>query len=145
MTSALVVELAEEPWVPGSSKTLVTAGTQPAAVMGSPEFKPVFFDFDKYDIKPEFVAVIKENAGVLKGDANMKVVIEGHCDERGTTEYNLALGERRARAVRSALIDEGVNPTQLKMVSYGEERPADLGHNEAAWEKNRRAVIVIPQ
>ena len=145
MQSALVVELAEAPWTPGTSKSLVTAGDQPIAVMGSPQFKPVFFDFDKYDLKPEFRAAIAENAGVLKGDANMKVVIEGHCDERGTTEYNLALGERRARAVRSALIDEGVNPTQLKMVSYGEERPADPGHNEAAWAQNRRAVIVIPQ
>ena len=145
MSSAMVVELSDAPWVPGTSKSLVTAGAQPMGAMGSPRFTPVFFDFDKYDIKPEFRAAITENAGVLKSNASMKVVIEGHCDERGTTEYNLALGERRARAVRSALIDEGVNPAQLKMVSYGEERPADSGHNEAAWAQNRRAVIVIPQ
>ena len=104
-------------------------------------FQTVFFDFDKYNIKPEFVAVIKQNADVLKKATMLNVVIEGHCDERGTNEYNLALGQRRATAVMQALVAEGVNKSQVKTISYGEERPVDPGHDEAAWAKNRRGVI----
>jgi peptidoglycan-associated lipoprotein len=104
-------------------------------------FQTVYFDFDKYNIKPEFVSVIKQNADILKKAAALKIVIEGHCDERGTNEYNLALGQRRATAVMKALEAEGVNKDQLKTISYGEERPVDPGHTEEAWAKNRRSVI----
>lgn len=112
----------------------------PAAVVVAPgmELKIIYFDFDKYDIKPEFRDAIKFNAQELNKNRSVKVTIEGHADERGTTEYNLALGERRAVAVQKALIAEGVDGSRLKVVSYGEERPVDPGHDEAAWAKNRR-------
>jgi peptidoglycan-associated lipoprotein len=106
------------------------------------EFKNVYFDFDKYEIKPEFVAAVKSNAASLKSNKDLRVTIEGHCDERGTTEYNLQLGERRANAIRRALTAEGVEAGRLKVQSWGEEKPADAGHDEAAWAKNRRAVVV---
>ena len=104
-------------------------------------FGTVYFDFDKYNIKPEFEKVIKQNADILKKAPTLKVVIEGHCDERGTTEYNLALGQRRASAVMQALQAQGVEKSQMKTISYGKERPVDLGHTEEAWAKNRRGVI----
>ena len=100
---------------------------------------PVYFDFDKFDIKAEYRTVLKHNAAILKKYNTMRVLIEGHTDSRGTSEYNLALGERRARAVQDYLIVLGVPATQLEIVSYGEERPAVMGNNEAAWAKNRRA------
>lgn len=154
---ALVVTLADPPEPPEGKADLQPAeaikrpavaaavpppvtGTVPGS-MGSDRFRPVFFDFDRAVIKPEFKSAIAFNADVLKADRTLKVVIEGHCDERGSTEYNLALGERRAEAVRKALVAAGAAPEQLKTVSYGEERPADPGHGEAAWAKNRRAVI----
>jgi len=105
------------------------------------EFGIVYFDFDKSNIKPEFENTIAENAKKLMADSSMRVTIEGHCDERGTNEYNLALGQRRAEAVRRALVAAGVSASQLSTVSYGEERPVDPGHDEAAWAKNRRGVI----
>ena len=98
----------------------------------------IYFDFDKYDLKPESKAVLKEKAGILKKYKDWKMLIEGHCDERGTEEYNLALGERRARAAYEFLVILGVESSRLKIVSFGEERPADPGHSETAWAKNRR-------
>lgn len=118
----------------------VEAAPQPAAVS---EFDVVYFDFDRSNIKPEFAAAIRNNAESLRADPNLTVLIEGHCDERGTTEYNLALGERRARAVHQALIAEGVSPGQLNTVSYGEERPAAFGHDESSWSLNRRSMITV--
>jgi peptidoglycan-associated lipoprotein len=100
---------------------------------------PVHFDFDKYDIRPADRAVLAAHAEWLKQHPAVKVMIEGHCDERGTVEYNLALGDKRATAVRRYLIDLGINPDRLSWVSYGKERPVDPGHNEEAWFKNRRA------
>jgi len=154
---ALVVTLADVPAPPEGKAELQAAETlkrpqvqkettQPvtgviAGSMGSDRFKPVFFDYDRSAIKKQFREAIAFNARVLKADQNLKVVIEGHCDERGSTEYNIALGERRAEAVRKALVEAGAAPEQLKTVSYGEERPADPGHTESAWSKNRRSVI----
>lgn len=129
--NALVVELPATPAFPGESLMLA----------GPSDFQTIYFDFDKYNIKPEFEAAIRHNAEILTGDPGKRVLIEGHCDERGTTEYNLALGERRARAVQNALVEQGVNPNQISIVSHGEERPADPGHNEEAWAKNRRAMF----
>lgn len=103
----------------------------------------VYFDFDKYDLKPVYRDVLKGKADILKQFGEFRVIVEGHCDERGTEEYNLALGERRARAVYEYLILLGVNAAQLEMVSYGEERPAVQGNNEAAWAKNRRAEFKV--
>ena len=82
------------------------------------------------------------HGGILRSNPDRSVVIEGHADERGTREYNLALGERRADAVRSFLVSAGVSPRQIEIVSYGEERPEDPGHDEAAWARNRRAVMI---
>ncbi|WP_456379947.1 peptidoglycan-associated lipoprotein Pal [Thiolapillus sp.] len=104
--------------------------------------KVVYFDFDTAEIRPEYVATLRAHAEYLVNSPAARLVIEGHCDERGSREYNIALGERRADAVKSFLEAEGVSPVQLETVSYGEERPVDLGHNEDAWAKNRRAELV---
>ena len=103
----------------------------------------VFFDFDKSVIKAEGQTTLQRQADWLKKYANFTVTIEGHCDERGTREYNLALGERRATAVRNALVALGIPANRLKTISYGKERPAVLGSNEAAWAQNRRGVTVL--
>lgn len=98
----------------------------------------VFFDFNKFDIKSEYNAVLREKAELLKTYPGIRVRIEGNCDSRGTQEYNLALGERRARAVYDYLAMLGVNPGQMEMVSFGKENPLVEGTGEAVWAKNRR-------
>jgi peptidoglycan-associated lipoprotein len=103
----------------------------------------VFFDFDKSAIKPEGRVTLQRQAEWLKKYPNVTVTVEGHCDDRGTREYNLALGERRATSVRNALVALGIAPNRIKTISYGKERPAVLGDNEAAWAQNRRGVTVI--
>src|SRR5215469_15356659 len=103
----------------------------------------VFFDYDKSVIKPEGRTTLQRQADWLKKYGNFTVTIEGHCDERGTREYNLALGERRATAVRNALVALGIPANSMKTISYGKERPAVLGDNEAAWAHNRRGVTVL--
>jgi len=105
--------------------------------------KPVYFEFDKSDLTDQTRAVLRANADWMKAHGKYNVVIEGHCDERGTIEYNLALGQRRAQTVRDYMTSLGVAVSRLRTVSYGEERPADYGHTEAAWAKNRRAEFVI--
>ena len=105
--------------------------------------KKIYFDFDKYDLKPEAREVLQTNAGVLKQYPQFKVRVEGHCDERGTVEYNLALGERRARAARDYLASLGVPANRISIVSFGKERPEDPGHNESAWAKNRRDELLF--
>lgn len=99
----------------------------------------VNFDFDRSEVKADFYSVIKINADYMALNPNAMVTISGHCDERGTREYNLALGERRANAVKNALIAEGVSPSRISTKSYGEENPVALGHDESSWAKNRRA------
>ncbi len=103
----------------------------------------VHFDFDKYNIRPEDSQLLRKNAVWLKANSNVKIVIEGHADERGDTEYNLALGDRRAESVKGFLVSLGANGRNLSTISYGEEKPAAPGHDEAAWAKNRRAVFNI--
>ncbi len=105
--------------------------------------KDIHFDFDRYNIRPGDAEILKENADILKKFPNLKIQIEGHCDERGTNEYNLALGERRANSAKNYLISLGISPDRISTISYGEERPLDPGHNEEAWAKNRRAHFVI--
>lgn len=102
----------------------------------------VYFDFDRYNIKPDFAKYLDIHAEFLRLHPSFNVVIEGHADERGTPEYNIALGERRASAVKAYLQGRGVPASQMQIVSYGKEKPAVLGHDAAAYEKNRRAVIV---
>ena len=102
----------------------------------------IYFDFDRSEIRPEFAALINAHARHLAGAPGTRVRLEGHTDERGSREYNIALGERRAQAVRQALKLQGAGDGQLTTVSYGEERPAAEGSDESAYEKNRRVEIV---
>jgi len=103
----------------------------------------IYFDFDKSDIRPEFNDVIAAQARRLAANPNLKVRLEGHTDERGSREYNIGLGERRAQAVRRALLLQSVTDGQVSTISYGEERPAVDGHDETAWAKNRRVEIIF--
>ncbi len=103
----------------------------------------VFFDFDKSDIKPEGRTTLQRQADWLKKYPNVTVTVEGHCDDRGTREYNLALGERRATAVKKMLVALGVAANRVSTISYGKERPAVVGDNEQAWAQNRRGVTVV--
>ena len=102
----------------------------------------VYFEFDSSSIRADDLAAIEAHAAYLADHPDQQVVIEGHTDERGSREYNLALGERRAKAVSQALQLNGAAPEQLEVVSFGEEKPAETGQNEAAWSKNRRAEII---
>lgn len=103
----------------------------------------IHFDFDSYELKPQDREILKEKAAILRNRQAIELMIEGHCDERGTEEYNLALGERRARAAYEYLILLGISPDRMSIISYGEEKPLDPGHNEEAWAKNRRAQFRI--
>jgi peptidoglycan-associated lipoprotein len=105
--------------------------------------KPVFFDYDSSEINADGQQALEANAAILKKYPSWTVTIEGHCDERGTAEYNLALGERRAVAARAYLVSLGIAADRLRTVSYGKEFPFDPGHDEAAFAKNRRAHFVI--
>jgi len=107
------------------------------------ELADVFFDFDKYDIRPTDAKTLDANANWLKSNPNHLVLIEGHCDERGTNEYNLALGERRAKSTMNYLVSQGVQANRITIISYGEERPQCTEHNEACWAKNRRAHFLV--
>lgn len=102
----------------------------------------VYFDFDRSNLRTEFNSLVEEHADFLLKNPSQRVVIEGHCDKRGTPEYNIALGERRAKAVEVYLLNSGVSASQISVVSYGEEKPAVMGDTEAAFSKNRRAVLV---
>ncbi len=112
-------------------------------VFESKLLKDIHFDFDKYDIRRVDEAILKENAVFLKNNPKMKIQIEGHCDERGTVEYNLALGERRASNTKKFLVFLGIPSDRISTISYGKERPFDRGHHEEAWAINRRAHIVV--
>ena len=110
----------------------------------NPTFTPsdlevIYFDYNSYSLRPDALAALKRNADKIKGQGEVVVQIEGHCDERGTQEYNLALGEKRALSIREYLINLGVSGDRLVTISYGEEQPQDSGHAEAAWAKNRRS------
>lgn len=112
-------------------------------VLESALLKDVYFDFDRYDVRPQDAGILKENTALLMKYPNVKIQIEGHCDERGTIEYNLALGERRANSVKKHLQSLGVSTDRVSTISFGKERPLDPGHDEGAWAKNRRAHFVI--
>jgi len=142
---------------PGSSSSGAAAAA-PAAAAAAPgqaprpspkEFmavaalKEVYFDFDKYDIRPEDAKTLDANAAWLKSNSDNLVLIEGHCDERGTNEYNLALGERRAKATMNYLVSQGVQTNRITIISYGEERPVCTEKTEACWAKNRRAAFLV--
>ena len=107
------------------------------------ESENIYFDFDRSHLKPEAKDVLRKKADWLNNNASYSVRIEGHCDERGTNEYNLALGERRAHSAKKFLMALGISDERISTISYGEERPAVLGHNEEAWEKNRRDELKL--
>ena len=104
--------------------------------------RTIYFDFDESTIRSEFIDVLRTHAGYLNSNPSVVIAIEGHADERGSREYNIALGERRANTIRRFLEAEGVGASQLNTISYGEERATAFGHDEASWAENRRGVLV---
>ena len=126
---------------PASSLEARREGKAPAAG----PLKDIYFDFDRYDLKPDARATLKANADWLKANPSARAEIEGHCDERGTNEYNLALGAKRAQAARDYLITLGIAKGRISTKSYGEELPVCKEQNEGCWQKNRRdRFVVIP-
>ena len=147
---------AAAPQAPSTSAPPSTAAPAPAPLAGpaaprpSPKeftavdaLKDVHFEFDKYDIRPEDAKTLEANASWLKSNAENLVLIEGHCDERGTNEYNLALGERRAKATMNYLVSQGVQANRITIISYGEERPVCNEKTDSCWAKNRRAHFLV--
>jgi peptidoglycan-associated lipoprotein len=124
----------------GGSGASAEGGLGPSGPLGSQRI--IYFDFDSSDIRPEFVDVVAAHGRFLAGNASIRVRLEGHTDERGSREYNIGLGERRAQTVKRALMLQGVKEAQIATVSYGEERPAVAGSDEAAYAKNRRVELV---
>jgi peptidoglycan-associated lipoprotein len=118
-----------------SGNPLMPGTNQPLA-------RTFYFGYDQATLSQNDLAILEMHADVLAAHPDRRILIQGHCDERGTREYNLALGERRSNTVRRFLASAGVSSNQLDMVSYGEERPEDAGHNEASWSRNRRAILI---
>ena len=126
---------------PSIAEDRLASGTIDEINRNSP-FQPVFFDYDSAEISPEAQRVLDRNAEMMKKSASWVVTIEGHCDERGTAEYNRALGERRAQAARTELIKLGVEAGKVTTISYGKDRPAEMSHDDTAWSRNRRCEFV---
>ena len=122
-----------------SSSAAVDSAADKLAAVGN----TVYFDYDSAVLDGNSQATLFRQAAFLKGNPSLTVTIEGHCDERGTREYNLALGERRAAAARDYLLAQGVDPARIRVISYGKERPVAAGSNETSWSKNRRAATVL--
>jgi peptidoglycan-associated lipoprotein len=132
------------PGTSGGPSTATPAARPPVKdFVAIDDLKDVFFDFDKYDIRPPDAKVLDTNATWLKSNPNHLVLIEGHCDERGTNEYNLALGERRAKSTMNYLVSQGVQASRITIISYGEERPSCTQKSEECWAKNRRAHFLV--
>ncbi len=121
------------------------AGRTDAAEIPAGQFEPVRFDYDSPALNPSEQGKIDAVVSYLQANATHGVIVEGHCDERGSNEYNLALGERRALAVRAAMISAGIDGARVQTRSYGEERPVAFGHDESSWSLNRRAEFVFTQ
>lgn len=109
------------------------------------EFRVAYFDFDKYNLRNDARSALEYNSRLLKDNPEVKILIEGHCDERGTVEYNLALGEKRAKAAMDYLASLGIDKGRMATISYGKEKPVALGHDENSWSKNRRAEFRITE
>jgi peptidoglycan-associated lipoprotein len=119
-----------------------TPPPRPAEFMANANLKEIHFDFDKYNIRPGDAKILDANAAWLKSNPGNLILIEGHCDERGTAEYNLALGERRAKSTMNYLVAQGVQASRITIISYGKERPLCTEHTEACWARNRRAAFL---
>ena len=120
-----------------------TARPAPKDFAPVPELQDIYFDFDKYDIRPGDTRTLDANAAWLKSNPNHLLLIEGHADERGTNEYNLALGERRAKSTMNYLVSQGVQANRITIISYGEERPTCTEKTEGCWAKNRRSHFLV--
>jgi len=129
-----------EPAIPAYTKAAeeTAAATESAAAVPF-VLQKIYFEFDRYDLTPEALQTLADNARVLQAHSDARIVIEGHCDERGTVEYNLALGDKRAKTAREYMLSLGVNSSQISTISYGKERPLDTRHSEEGWARNRRA------
>ena len=143
-TSACSKKTVQVPEVEPTSTATATPRQETTAPSTSEPTAPaqladIYFDYDQSKIRSEAMTVLSSNGKVLMGEIGTQVTLEGHCDERGTVEYNLALGDRRARAAKDYLVSYGVESSRISTISYGEERPAAMGHNESAWAQNRRA------
>jgi peptidoglycan-associated lipoprotein len=139
-------EEAKKEWAKKEFEKSLVAKKNPGiegVVFESKMLKDIHFDFDKYDIRIEDAEALKENSALLIKYPVMKFQIEGHCDQRGTDEYNLALGERRANSTKDYLTSLGIDASRIVTISYGKERPLDPKQDEEAWAKNRRAHFVI--
>ncbi len=130
---------AEETVTPATTEQPAT----PPEELAREALKTVYFAFDDYTLNSDSQATLNAVADYLKGNQAVVIQVEGHCDERGSIEYNLALGERRAQSVKNYLVQLGVDAARLPTISYGEEKPVDQGHDESAWSKNRRAEFVV--
>jgi peptidoglycan-associated lipoprotein len=128
---------------PAPATAAPVARPAPQEFRADAALKDVYFDFDKYDIRPVDAKSLDSNATWLKSNANHLILIEGHCDERGTNEYNLALGERRAKSTMNYLVSQGVQASRITIISYGEERPGCTEKAEECWAKNRRAHFLV--
>ena len=111
---------------------------RPSEFAANPNLRTIYFDFDKYDVRPNDAKTLDANAAWLKTNADNLVLIEGNCDERGTAEYNLALGEKRAKAAMNYLVAQGIQASRITIISYGKERPVCTEKTEACWAQNRR-------
>ena len=140
-TSPSSPSMTPSPAAPSTSSPSTTP-PRPSEFSENANLKDVFFDFDKYDIRSGDAKILDTNAAWLKSNNNL-VLIEGHCDERGTNEYNLALGERRAKSTMNYLVAQGVQASRITIISYGEERPTCTEHSEGCWTKNRRAHFLV--
>ena len=127
----------------GATGTTIPSLPSPKEFVETSSLRDVHFDFDKYEIRPGDKAILDENVQWLKTNASALLLVEGHCDERGTNEYNLALGERRAKATRDYLMSAGIDGGRVTVISYGEERPLCTERNETCWGKNRRAHFLV--
>lgn len=142
------VPVEEPPTKPVAQDTTQKPPEKPAEPPAKPtlredQFQTVYFDFDKYNLRPDAKAALDANYQLLTEYGDAIVKIEGHCDERGTVEYNLSLGEKRARAAMEYLVGLGISANRVSIISYGKERPAVMGSDEAAWSKNRRCEFRI--
>jgi peptidoglycan-associated lipoprotein len=134
---------AETPAPPPAPAPAPPQETAPESSVRSEDFQPAFFDYDSYALRDDAKATLDKNAKLLRDNAKAAITIEGHCDERGTVEYNQALGERRAQAARDYLVAAGIDASRINLISYGKERPFATGQDEASWQQNRRAHFVV--
>lgn len=131
--------------IPESPAIGAPSAQQPEMAGKESPLKDIFFDFDKSTVRGDATSNLHENRQWLNANPTAQITIEGHCDERGTTEYNLGLGERRAKAATDYLVAAGIDARRIKTVSFGKERPFVMGHDEAAWKWNRRAHFVVSE